>query len=83
MKKTILHLCADIGSDSRFYSLDEKYNVIKIGKEIGVEKDRKLLYDIEYNAAFPNNYCFSEKEKKRLNTLYRELCSEQTTDNKQ
>jgi len=35
--KTILHLCADIGSDSRPYSLDPKYEVIKIGIEIGVE----------------------------------------------
>jgi len=37
MKKTILHLCADIGSDSRPYSLDQNYEVIKIGKDIGVE----------------------------------------------
>lgn len=36
-KKTILHLCADIGSDSRFYQLDDNYEVIKIGIEIGVE----------------------------------------------
>jgi len=34
--KTILHLCADIGSDSRPYSLDPNYEVIKIGIEIGV-----------------------------------------------
>ena len=37
MKKLILHLCADIGSDSRFYSLDDDYEVIKIGIDIGVE----------------------------------------------
>lgn len=37
IKKIILHLCADIGSDSRFYQLDDKYEVIKIGIEIGVE----------------------------------------------
>ena len=37
MKKTILHLCADIGSDSRFYQLDNDYEVIKIGKDTGVE----------------------------------------------
>lgn len=37
MKKIILHLCADIGSDSLFYQLDDEYEVIKIGKEIGVE----------------------------------------------
>ena len=37
MKKTILHLCADIGSDSRFYDLSDDYEVIRIGEEIGVE----------------------------------------------
>lgn len=36
MPKTILHLCADIGSDSKPYS-DAGYEVIKIGKEYGVE----------------------------------------------
>ena len=35
--KTILHLCADIGSDSYPYQLDPDYGVIKIGKDIGVE----------------------------------------------
>ena len=34
--KTILHLCADIGSDSKPYK-DAGYNVILVGKEIGVE----------------------------------------------
>lgn len=37
MKKVILHLCADIGSDSRYYDLSEDYEVIRIGTEIGVE----------------------------------------------
>lgn len=37
MKKIILHLCADIGSDSFPYQLDDNYRVIKIGKEYGVE----------------------------------------------
>lgn len=37
MKKIILHLCADLGSDSRFYQLDSAYEVIKIGIDIGVE----------------------------------------------
>lgn len=36
-KKIILHLCADIGSDSLFYQKSDEYNVIMIGKEIGVE----------------------------------------------
>ena len=45
MKKIILHLCADIGSDSYPYQLDGAYEVIKIGKEIGVENyhpDKKI-----------------------------------------
>ena len=37
MKKIILHLCADIGSDSYPYQIDPMYEVIKIGKDIGVE----------------------------------------------
>ena len=37
MKKVILHLCADIGSDSYPYQCDPAYEVIKIGKDIGVE----------------------------------------------
>ena len=37
MKKIILHLCADLGSDSRFYQLDDSYEVILIGQKIGVE----------------------------------------------
>lgn len=35
--KTILHLCADIGSDSYYYQQDNNYDVIKVGKDIGVE----------------------------------------------
>ena len=34
--KTILHLCSGIGSDSQPYK-DNGYNVVRIGKEIGVE----------------------------------------------
>ena len=37
MKKIILHLCADLGSDSRFYQLNDEYEVIMIGEKIGVE----------------------------------------------
>ena len=45
MKKVILHLCADIGSDSYPYALDPDYRVIKIGKAYGVENltKEKLL----------------------------------------
>ncbi len=35
--KTILHLCADLGSDSRYYQLDDNYKVILVGEKIGVE----------------------------------------------
>ena len=34
--KTILHLCADTGSDSKPYA-DNGYNVVLVGSEIGVE----------------------------------------------
>lgn len=37
MKKVILHLCADIGSDSYYYNQDPNYEVIRIGQDIGVE----------------------------------------------
>jgi hypothetical protein len=37
--KTILHLCADTGSDSKPY-VDAGYNVIRIGKDIGVQNYR-------------------------------------------
>ena len=36
-KKVILHLCAETGSDSRYYQLSDEYEVIKVGPEIGVE----------------------------------------------
>lgn len=36
-KKLILHLCADIGSDSWFYQQDDEYEVLLIGEDIGVE----------------------------------------------
>lgn len=44
-KKLILHLCADLGSDSYFYQQDDEYEVQLIGKDIGVENfstDRKV-----------------------------------------
>lgn len=36
-KKLILHLCADTGSDSYYYSIDPKYKVQLVGSGIGVE----------------------------------------------
>lgn len=37
MKKIILHLCADTGSDTRPYSFDNDYFIYRIGSNIGVE----------------------------------------------
>jgi hypothetical protein len=37
MRKLILHLCADIGSDSRPYQLDDSYEVELVGESIGVQ----------------------------------------------
>lgn len=37
MKKIILHLCADTGSDTKPYRDDPNYEVILVGKDIGVE----------------------------------------------
>lgn len=36
-KKVILHLCADIGSDTKPYAQDPDYEVILVGSKIGVE----------------------------------------------
>ena len=50
-KKIILHLCADIGSDSYFYQQDPDYDVILVGEEIGVEnfKPPRNVYGIIAN----------------------------------
>jgi len=37
MKKIILHLCADLGSDSYPYQTDDTYEVVRVGQDIGVE----------------------------------------------
>lgn len=37
MKKIILQLCADTGSDTMPYMQNEEYEVILVGKDIGVE----------------------------------------------
>lgn len=49
--KTILHLCADLGSDSYPYQCDENYRVIRIGKDYGVENvtREKLWHDFGVN----------------------------------
>lgn len=66
MKKIILHLCADLGSDSRYYQLDDNYEVIKIGKDIGVENYHppKNVYGIIANppcTEFSTAICFTHK----------------------
>ncbi len=52
--KTILHLCADLGSDSRYYQLDPNYKVIMIGKDIGVEN---FTFDGEVQGIIANPVC--------------------------
>lgn len=51
MKKTILHLCADTGSDTKPYQDDPDYEVIKVGSDIGVENYHpdKPIYGIIAN----------------------------------
>ncbi len=50
MKKIILHLCADLGSDSQPYA-DSGYSVVKVGKNVGVENyiPPSNVYDIITN----------------------------------
>lgn len=51
MKKIILHLCADTGSDTKVYQDHEDYEVIKVGADIGVENYHapKNVYGIVAN----------------------------------
>lgn len=53
-KKVILHLCADLGSDSYYYQQDENYDVIRIGKDIGVEN---FSYNKEVHGIIANPVC--------------------------
>lgn len=50
-KKIILHLCADLGSDSLYYQNSDEYEVIMIGEKIGVENyiPPKKVYGIIAN----------------------------------
>jgi len=52
--KIILHLCADIGSDSYPYKQDSDYRVIKIGEVIGVEN---YYLDIPIYGIIANPVC--------------------------
>ena len=53
MPKTIIHLCADIGSDSKPFK-DAGYNVILVGKDIGVEN---FSYDKPVHGIIANPVC--------------------------
>ena len=66
-KKIILHLCADLGSDSKFYQSDENYEVILIGEEIGVENytPPKNVYGIIANPVCTEFSTASGFHKKR------------------
>ena len=66
--KTILHLCADLGSDSYPYQCDSDYRVIRIGKEYGVENLTKetLLRDFgvsEVHGIIANPVCTDDKNR--------------------
>lgn len=52
--KTIIHLCADIGSDSRAYQVSSDYKVILVGKDIGVENFNppKNVYGVIANPVY-------------------------------
>jgi len=73
--KTILHLCADIGSDSKFYK-DNGYNVVCIGKDIGVENytPPKKVYGIIANPVCTDfsiareGFLFGTKKKQNIDT---------------
>ena len=71
MKKIILHLCADTGSDSYPYSQDPNYEVIRIGSNIGVENYHppKNIYGVfanpvctEFSTARANGKARNPKE---------------------
>lgn len=51
MKKVILHLCADIGSDSYPYACDDDYQVILIGERYGVQNVTRQSLLRDYGTA--------------------------------
>lgn len=66
MKKTILHLCADTGTDSWPYREDEQYEVITIGAAYGVEN-----YKVErpIHGIFANPVCTHFSNLRRGNGI--------------
>ena len=69
MKKIILHLCADIGSDSRYYQLDDDYEVIRVGESVGVEN---FSYTGEVQGIVANPPC-TEFSRARTNATLGDL----------
>lgn len=76
MKKVILHLCADTGSDTKPYQDDPAYKVILVGSKIGVENYHppKNVYGIianpvctEFSAATRDNGIWKEKRVRDMN----------------
>lgn len=75
-KKIILHLCADTGSDTKFYQDDPDYEVILVGKDIGVENYHppKNVYGIianpvctEFSTATIDNGKWKQKRTRNHN----------------
>lgn len=65
-KKVILHLCADLGSDSKYYQFSDEYKVIKIGIDVGVENfsPHGDIYGVIANppcTEFSTAKCFTHK----------------------
>jgi len=67
--KTILHLCADTGSDSYPYQCDPSYKVIKVGKNIGVEN---YSPNIPIHGIIANPVCTEFSNLNNLNQFKKE-----------
>ena len=59
MSKVILHLCADIGSDSYPYQCDDNYRVICIGKSYGVENLTKETLLRDFGVTDVHGICYN------------------------
>lgn len=63
-KKVILHLCADTGSDSIPFQNDPEFDVIKVGKDIGVEN---FTFNGEVFGIIANPVCTEFSTAKNFN----------------
>ena len=67
MKLLVIHLCSGTGSDTRFFDLDPKYEVVKVGIEMGVQNyippNRKvhLVYGNPVCTGFTTIHGFNKK----------------------